>query len=117
MPYDELTYPAAREREPVPPATGADRYKTYQAIVGAAGTGGVMAELGRFAGTPDAIDLVSTGGDALVELTDELFSEESSLRLVVGVPIETRISRRVVRAVNVSDASQATVRAIAKWLG
>lgn len=110
-----VAIPAARERAPeAPPLVGA-KFERYEEITAAAGTGGAFTEIGTFSGRPDAIDLVATGGDALVRLTDELGREESSLRLIANVPRETWLSKRRVSASNVSDAAQATVRATGKW--
>ena len=108
-------YPEQRDRpRGASPSTG-EKYERYEAVTGAAGTGGAFADLGAFSGTPDAIDLVATGGDALVSLRDNTGREESALRLIAGVPLETHISRRRVFAVNVADGNQATVRATGKW--
>lgn len=108
-------YPDHRER-PRGAYTGTvEKYERYEELSGAAGTGATFTSLGAFSGTPDAIDLLATGGDALVSLRDNVGREESSLRLIANVPRETHISRRRVFASNVSDGSQSTVRATGKW--
>jgi len=108
-------YPSLRERPRGAYPGTVEKYERYEELTGAAGTGAAFADLGAFSGTPDAIDLVATGGDALVSLRDNVGREESTLRLIANVPRETHISRRRVFASNVSDLSASTVRATGKW--
>jgi hypothetical protein len=108
-------YPTLRERPRGAYPSSLEKYERYEELSAAAGTGGAYADLGAFSGTPDAIDLVCTGGDALVSLRDHAGREESSLRLIANVPRETHISGRRLFTVNVSDAAAATVRATGKW--
>ena len=109
------TYPACRPRPRGAAPSTSEKYERYEELTALAGTGAAFVEIGTFSGYPDAIDLVATGGDALVSLRDATGREESSLRLIVNVPRDTHISRRKVFATNVSDASPATVRATGKW--
>jgi hypothetical protein len=113
---DPLTYPAARERPDRLPLREPKGYTSYEVVTAGAGTGGAFSEIGRFSGVPDAVEALATGGDALVILSDELGTEESAIRLVVGLAQMLHISRRVVLASNVSDAAPSTVRATGKWL-
>jgi hypothetical protein len=108
-------YPETHDRPRGAYPSTVEKYERYEELAAAAGTGGTFADIGAFSGTPDAIDLVATGGDALVSLRDHAGREESSLRLIANVPRETHLSRRRVFAVNVSDAAAATVRATGKW--
>ncbi len=91
------------------------KFARYEELTGAAGTGATFALVGLFSGRPDNIDLLATGGDALVTLTDRVGREESSVRLIAGTRYRTSISRERITASNVSDASPATVRATGKW--
>jgi hypothetical protein len=113
---DELLYPAPRLRPERLPLREPKGYTSYESVVALAGTGGAFTEIGRFSGIPDAVEALTTGGDALVQLTDESLGEESSIRLIVGLTQFLQISRRVVLASNVNDAAPATVRATGKWL-
>ncbi len=108
-------YPCPRERPQGTFPTTVEKYERYEEVAGLAGTAAAFIEIGTFSGTPDAIDLLATGGDALVSLRDPTGREESALRLVANVPRETHISRRKVYAANVADGSPATVRATGKW--
>jgi hypothetical protein len=108
-------YPELRERPRGAYPSTVEKYERYEVLTGDAGTGAAFVDLGKFSGTPDAIDLLATGGDALVSLRDDTGREESSLRLVIGVPLETHISRRRIFAANVDDLKQATIRATGKW--
>lgn len=109
-------YPGrGRERpaERTPIAT--EKYDRGQTLSGAAGTGSVLAEIGKFAGKPDVIDLVVTGGTAVVELQDRLGLNGIRYTIPVGSPFSTMVSRERVTAFNASDASPATVIAVGKW--
>jgi hypothetical protein len=121
----------AAERIPIPlapPYPGRDRerpaenrpvtsekYDRGQTLSGAAGTGSVLLEIGKFAGKPDVIDIVVTGGAAVVELQDRLGLNGIRYTVPVNIPLQTQVSRERVTAFNVSDASPATVIATGKW--
>jgi len=89
-----------------------DRGQNLQAL---AGTGSVLGLIGVFAGKPDAITLLASGGDAIVELQDRLGLNGIRFRLTVNQPMQTLVSRERVTAFNVSDASPATVNATGLW--
>jgi hypothetical protein len=92
-----------------------DKFDRGQNLTGAAGTGSVLAEIGKFAGKPDAIDLMVTGGAAVVELQDRLGLNGIRYTVPVNTLIPTAVSRERVTAFNVSDAAPATVIAVGKW--
>jgi len=119
---ERLTIPLAkvypgRERER--PAEWASRpnekYDRGQQLTGAAGTASVLAEIGKFAGKPDGIDLFITGGAAVVELQDRLGLNGIRFTVPAGQYVPTLVSRERVTAFNVSDAAPATVTATGKW--
>src|SRR5712664_3413896 len=92
-----------------------EKYDRSQQLTGAAGTGSVLAEVGKFAGKPDGIDLFVSGGAAVVELQDRLGLNGIRFTIPVGVYVPTLVSRERVTAFNVSDAAPATITATGKW--
>lgn len=109
------SYPQLRPRPRGAFPSVVQKFERYEELTGSAGTGGTFSEIGKFSGQPDNIDLICTGGDALVQLTDRVGREESSLFLRQNESRKTNISRERVTATNVSDASPATIRATGKW--
>ena len=114
-PVPPVFYPAPRARPGESSGRVGDKYERYQVVSGAAGTLGALREIGRFSGTPDAIDVLAVGGDALVQFQDQLGQGGSSFRLVAGTTLQTQLSYRMVVAANVIDAAQATIFATGKW--
>ena len=112
---DPEVYPAARDRPDPAPLPGGTGYARYQTVTGLVASSAVMTEVGRFAGIPDAIDLVSVNGSSDVILTDEFGTEESRIRLVSGITVPMYIRRRVVLAQIASAPDTPTVFAIGKW--
>lgn len=102
-----------RSAENRPIAT--EKYDRGQNLNALAGTGGVLALVGVFAGKPDVIDLAVTGGAAVVELQDRLGLNAVRFTVPAGAIFSTQVSRERVMAFNVSDASAATVSATGKW--
>ena len=110
-------YPEARERPSGQAAGSPDRYARYESKEATLADSDTPVELGVFSGRPDAVDLIASGGAVRFTLTDEFLSEESSIVVNSGSSAETRISRRVVRAVRVTAATTPFAQAVAKWLG
>jgi hypothetical protein len=92
-----------------------EKYDRGQTLSAAAGTGSVLALVGVYAGKPDVIDLLATGGAAVVELQDRLGLNPIRFTVPINTPFQTQVSRERVTAFNVSDAAPATVIAVGKW--
>jgi len=91
------------------------KFQRGQNLSALAGTGSVLGLVGVFAGQPDQIDLLASGGDAIVELQDRLGLNGIRYRIPINVLFRTQVSRERVMAFNVSDAAPATVTAVGKW--
>jgi hypothetical protein len=109
-------YPGRERERPAEwePAPGL-KYDRGQQVSALAGVGGVLGLVGVFAGKPDAIDLIVSGGAAVVELQDRLGLNGIRFTVPAGQYLPTLVSRERVTAFNVSDAAPATVTATGKW--
>jgi hypothetical protein len=116
LPVGGVGYPAPRERGgEVAPRAG-DKYEQYTTQSALAGTGAVFARVARFTGTPDALDIQVFGGDAQLQLRDDIQQYGSTFRMTPGFPYSTNISMREVWAFNVSDAAPTTVQVVGKYV-
>lgn len=103
-----------------PRATGAasvtgEKYSRYETIVFTLAAVATIQEAGRFAGTPDAIDLFASSAGVDAFLADDMNREESAFRLPALSWLETHVGRRVLRVQDPTGAGTQVIRAVGKW--
>jgi len=109
------TYPPAREREPGPAPQLSEKFERYETLTLTLAAVATVQELGRFSGTPDAIDLFASAAGVDVFLADDVGREESSFTLPAAAWLHTHVARRIVRVQDPTGTGLQVVRAVGKW--
>lgn len=108
-------YPAARERDPGAPAPGVEQFRRHEATQGFVTVGDTLADVLRFSGRPDSIEIDCETNDAVIVFTDRARPDEDTITIRAGQSKELRIAAEVVRARNVTAGFAASLQVVGKW--
>lgn len=86
--------------------------QTISAVIPA---GTAFSELGRFAGTPDNIDLWASAAGMEVKLADVALNEDGFFNTQANANFRTYMTRRIVLARDPAGTGGQTITAVGKW--
>jgi len=108
-------YPQPRPRDPGAPAPGVEQFDRHESTQGFVAVGDTLADIIRFSGKPDSIEIDVETFDAIFSFTDRPARSEDLITIRAGQSKELRISADVVRARNRVGGSVASIQVVGKW--
>lgn len=93
----------------------AEKHERYETLTLTLAANALFQEVGRFSGTPDAIDIWASAAGLNIRLSDLAVNEVSSVVTQANSTLETHISRRIVEAQDPTGAGTQTVHVTGKW--
>lgn len=97
-----------------PPITS-EKFERYETLTLTLAANALFQEVGRFSGTPDAIDVWASAAGLNVRLSDLAVNEISAVVTVANDTLHTHISRRIVEAQDPAGGGTQSVRVTGKW--
>lgn len=108
-------YPEPRVRAALPAAPLSDRFERWETSAGFLALTDTLADVLRFSGQPDAIELWIEDNDAVLQFTDRAGADLESITVRAGQFYEPRIPCSVVRGRNETAGLTARVQIVGKW--
>lgn len=110
-----LLHPPSAAAGPCPAAVLTDTWSTFQGTQGYKTLTDTEAEIMRFSGCPDRIELWVLDNPAIVRFTDEQGRPLATIQIEAGVFYEPQIRAHAIHASNATAGLNARLQVVGKW--